>query len=87
MPYSEREKECVCVCVCVWWGGGGACVCAYMHAFVCSRWEGSWVIASTALVSSIVQTAVHLTSYSDCLTGFREPLSPLHGCHTSLKNV
>ena len=30
---------------------------------------------------------MYWTSYSDCLTGFREPLSPPDRCHTCLKNV
>ena len=47
--------------------------------------EGSMVVASTALV--VVRTAVYLIGYSDCLTGFREPLSPPYRCHTGLNNV
>ena len=53
-----------------------ACVC------VC---VGSLVFASTALV--VVWTAMCLTSCSDCLTGFHEPLSPAYICHTRLKTV
>ena len=47
--------------------------------------EGSRVVAGAALV--VVWTAVYLTSYSVCLTGFQEPLSPPYTCHTGLKNV
>ena len=50
---------CGLLCVCV-------CVCVL-------DWEGSRVVASTALV--VVWTAVYLIGYTDCLTGFREPLS------------
>ena len=35
--------------------------------------EGSRVFAGGALVA-VVQMVVYLTGYSDCLTGFREPL-------------
>ena len=72
---------CVCVCVCV-----HACVCVRAHVCVCvlDRKE-SRVVTSRALV--IAQTATYLTSYSDCLTGFCEPLSPHYRCHTGLKNV
>ena len=59
----------VCVCVCV-------CV---------LDWEGSRVVASTALV--VVWTAVYLIGYTDCLTGFREPLSPPYRCHTGFNSV
>ena len=47
----------LCMCVCV-------CVCACVRACVCvlDR-EGSWVVASTALV--VVWTAMYLTGYSD----------------------
>ena len=46
--------------------------------------EESWVFANTALV---IWTAVFLTSYSDYLTGFYEPLSPPYKCDAGLKNV
>ena len=36
--------------------------------------EWNWVFTSTALV--VVWMAMYLTSYTDCLTGFHEPLSP-----------
>ena len=48
-----------------------ACVC------VCDRvldGEARRVFASRALVAA--HTAVYLTAYIDCLTGFREPLFP-----------
>ena len=32
-------------------------------------------------------TAVHLTGYSDYLTGFCKPFSPPYRCHAGLKNV
>ena len=35
----------------------------------------------------VVYMAVHLTSYSDCLTGFQEPLLPPYRHHIGLKNV
>ena len=64
---------CVCryVCVCV-----GICVCVCVCVLVCAcvlDREGSWVFTSTA--PEVIWTAVHLTSYSNDLTGFREPLS------------
>ena len=51
-------------------------------------WEGGWVFASTAVLV-VVWLAMHLTNspYSDYLTGFCEPLSPLYRCHTSFKTV
>ena len=55
---------CVCVCVCV-----NVCVCVCVFGV-----KGSCVFASTVLVA--VWMAVYLTSYSDYLTGFREPLLP-----------
>ena len=47
--------------------------------------EGSWAFDTAVVV--VVPTAVYLTGYSDCLTGFREPLSPLYNyiCYTGLK--
>ena len=45
--------------------GGGACV-----RILGVDLEGSWVLASTALV--VIWTAMYLTRYSDYLTGFRE---------------
>ena len=48
--------------------------------------EGSTVFDSRALVA-VFTVAVLVTSHSDCLTGFREPLSPPYTCHTGLKNV
>ena len=59
-----------------------ASVCAHLYMYVCtltsacSRWEGSSVFASTALV--VVWTAVCLTSYRDYLTNFQH----LSRCHT-----
>ena len=35
----------------------------------------------------VVWTAVHLTGYSDYLTGVREPLSTSYICHTGLKTI
>ena len=58
-------------------------VCVFVCVYVLGR-EWSWVFASTALV--VVWTAIYLTSYSDYLTGFHEPLSTPYRCHTSLKN-
>ena len=40
------------------------------------------VVAGRALV--VVQMAVYLTGYSDCLTGFHEPLFPPNRCLTGL---
>ena len=78
---AERGRVCACICVyvCV-----RACVCVCAHACVLDG-EVSWVFASTAL--TVVQMAMCLTSYNDCLTGFCEPLLPLYRCHTGLKNV
>ena len=46
-----------------------------MHACVCVLdWAGSWVFASTALL--VAWTAMYLTSYSDYLTCFHDPLLP-----------
>ena len=58
---NERERERVRACVRV-------CVC------VLDR-EGSRMFASIAVV--VVWTAVYLTGYNNCSTGFRERLSPL----------
>ena len=73
-------------------GGGISryvCVCEWVRERVCvSEWvrvcvhvcvkgvEGTRVFASPALVVVAVCMAVHLTSYSDYLTSFCEPLSP-----------
>ena len=79
--------RCVCVCVCVHMCGCvcacmrvGVCVCvrACMHVCVYCYYtvlggDRSWVFASTVLV--VVCMAVHLTSYSNYLTSFHEPLS------------
>ena len=46
--------------------------------------EGSLVFTSTALVVSSM--AMYLTGYGDCLSAFREQLSPPYTCHTGLKN-
>ena len=54
------------------------CVC------VCSTW-GRELGVRTSI--AVVWTAAYLTSYSDYLTGFREPLSPPHRYHTGLKTV
>ena len=56
------------------------CVCVYVCVL-----GGEWnrVFASTALV--VVWMAMYLTSYSDYLTGFHEPLCLPYGCHTDLK--
>ena len=69
----------VCVCMCV-------CVCVFVFVCVCvlDR-KGKRVVASTALV--VAQTVMYLTSYNDCLTGLREPLSSHYGRHTHLKNI
>ena len=66
----------MCVCVC------GVCVCVCVP----DR-EGSWAFDTAVVV--VVPTAVYLTGYSDCLTGFREPLSPLYNyiCYTGLKKM
>ena len=45
--------------------------------------EGSQVRAGGALV--VTQTAMYLTSYSDCLARVHEPLLPPYRCHASLK--
>ena len=66
---------CVCMCACVF-------VCACMHAL---GEEGSWMFACTALV--VAWMVMYLTSYSDYLTGFNEPLLPPYKCHAGLKNV
>ena len=70
---------CRCVCVCVWH------VMMCIHACECV-WhvlvgEGSWVSARTDLVRTCmycrdVWADMHLTSYSDYLTGLHEPLLP-----------
>ena len=66
------------MCVCV-----RACVRVCVRACVCIlNREGSRVFVSTALVG--VQTAMYLTGYSDYVTSFREPLSPLYRCHNGL---
>ena len=67
----------VCVCASV-------CICASVCVCVCVLdGKGSKVFASRAPL----QMTMHLTSYSDCQTGFHEPFSPLYKCYTSLKNV
>ena len=47
--------------------------------------EGNRVFAGRALV--VVSIDGSISGYSDCLTGFCEPLSPPCRCHTGLKNV
>ena len=70
---------CVCVCICVY-----MCICVCVCVCVCVLdGKGSKVFASRAPL----QMTMHLTSYSDCQTGFHEPFSPLYKCYTSLKNV
>ena len=83
---------CVCVCVCaracacvgacvrVLFWCVCVCVCVCVSVCVLDGEEGR-VFAS----SVVVQTAVSLIGYSDCLTGFREPISPPQRCHTGLK--
>ena len=61
----------VCVCVLLGGGGGGG-----------SSWGRE---QSSYLAVVVVETAVYLTGYSDCLTGFYEPLSPPYRCHAGLK--
>ena len=67
----------------------GMTVCVY--AFYMERQVQ--VLASTVVLvlsraRAVILTAVYqLTGYSDCLTGFCEPLSPPYRCHASLKNV
>ena len=56
-----------------------ACVCVY------SRQGRELGVASTA--PAVVWMAVYLFGYSDYLTGFHEPLSPPHRCHTGLKKM
>ena len=71
---------CVCVCVCVC-----LCVCLCVYVCVCVLGgEGSLVFVSTALVASSM--AMYLTGYGDCLSAFREQLSPPYRCRTGLKN-
>ena len=76
---------CMCVCLC---GSvcmcGSLCVCACACACVPDR-QRNWVFTSTALV--VASTTMRLTSYSDYLTGFREPLSAPYRSQTGLKNV
>ena len=63
-----------------------ACMCVCVHACMCVLdGEGSMrvAIASTALV--VAWMAVHLTGYSDHLTGLSETLSPPYRCHTGFK--
>ena len=60
-----------CVCVC-------ACVCVLGG-------DRSRLFASRVQV--VEMTAVYLTGCSDCVTGYREPLSTPFRCHTGLKNV
>ena len=61
----ESVGACVYMCVCT-------CVCMHVGAL---DGEGSKVLASIALV--VVLMAINLTSYSDCLTFFHDPLLPL----------
>ena len=78
----------VCVCVCMY-----VCVCVHactrvhacMHVCVCSRQEMQLVFASIALVVALM--TMWLTSYSDYLTSFQEPLWAPYRRHTSFKNV
>ena len=69
--------------------GEKVCVGVHQPTFVCVcmracmrvlQGKGSRVVASRVL--AVVQTASHLTSYSDCLTSFREPLSPPYRHHS-----
>ena len=53
------------------------CVCV----FVCSRLGREVGVYSLV----VVQMTVYLTGYSNCLTGFREPLSLPYRCYTALK--
>ena len=49
--------------------------CVHVCMRVCVLdWAGSWVFASTALL--VAWTAMYLTSYSDYLTCFHDPLLP-----------
>ena len=69
------KTVCVCVCVCVFVSQSACmsvnlCACVCMHACACVHacvcllgGDGSWVVASTALV--VVWLAVYLTGYSD----------------------
>ena len=84
--------ECVhaCVCACVLCACVCVCMCACVCVFVCACMhalgeEGSWMFACTALV--VAWMVMYLTSYSDYLTGFNEPLLPPYKCHAGLKNV
>ena len=43
--------------------------------------------ASRALVVAFIDGHAYLTGYSNCLTGFHEPLSLPCRCHIDLKNV
>ena len=61
----------LCVCVCV-------CVCVLDG-------EGSKLCASGVLVE--VQMAVYLTSHSDYLTNFHEPLLPNYRCITPISKI
>ena len=63
------------------------CGCVRLHVGVCVvDGEGSSVFASRDL-AVLVSAAVYVTVQIDCLTGFREPLSPSYRCHTGFKNV
>ena len=52
-------------------------------------WEGNRTVPSRdlAVLLLVVEMALYLTSYSDYLIGFYEPLSPPYKCDTGLKNV
>ena len=71
---TENARTCVHVFVCVL--GGGGYMCGYTLCFSSSLIgsEESRVLAGRAPV--VVWTAMYLTGYSDCLTGFQEPLLP-----------
>ena len=65
---SSREKVCLCMCIdaCA---RVSVCVCVCVHVCMCALdEEGSRVFASRAL--GVVQTAMCLTGYSDCLTSY-----------------
>ena len=67
---------CVCVCVCV---RACVCICVCVCVCVCSRCKmekGAGCLPVPPALE-VVWMAMHMTSYSDYQTGFRESVWPL----------